>query len=54
MIECDLEENGFEVDDQIDYILRTILNNNKITVHINQQIILATLSFVRKIVNLLV
>lgn len=46
-----LEENGFEVDDQV-IILRTILNNNKSTVRINQQI--TTLSFVRKIVNLLV
>ena len=46
-----LEENGFEVDDQV-IISRTILNNNKSTVHINQQI--TTLSFVRKIVNLLV
>lgn len=46
-----LEENGFEVDDQV-FISRTILNNNKSTVRINQQI--TTLSFVRKIVNLLV
>lgn len=46
-----LEENGFEVDDQM-IISRTILNNNKSTVRINQQI--TTLSFVRKIVNLLV
>lgn len=46
-----LEENGFEVDDQV-IISRTILNNNKSTVRINQQI--STLSFVRKIVNLLV
>ena len=46
-----LEENGFEVDDQV-IISRTILNNNKSTVLINQQI--TTLSFVRKIVNLLV
>lgn len=46
-----LEENGFEVDDQL-IISRTILNNNKSTVRINQQI--TTLSFVRKIVNLLV
>lgn len=46
-----LEENGFEVDDQV-IISRTILNNNKSTVCINQQI--TTLSFVRKIVNLLV
>lgn len=46
-----LEENGFEVDDQV-IISRTILNNNKNTVRINQQI--TTLSFVRKIVNLLV
>lgn len=46
-----LEENGFDVDDQI-IISRTILNNNKSTVRINQQI--TTLSFVRKIVNLLV
>ena len=46
-----LEENGFEVDDQVS-ISRTILNNNKSTVRINQQI--TTLSFVRKIVNLLV
>ena len=46
-----LEENGFEVDDQV-IISRTILNNNKSTVRINQQI--TTLSFVRKIVNLLV
>lgn len=46
-----LEENGFEVDDQV-IISRTVLNNNKSTVHINQQI--TTLSFVRKIVNLLV
>lgn len=45
-----LEENGFEVDDQV-IISRTILNN-KSTVRINQQI--TTLSFVRKIVNLLV
>ena len=45
------EENGFEVDDQV-IISRTILNNNKSTVRINQQI--TTLSFVRKIVNLLV
>lgn len=45
-----LEENGFEVDDQV-IISRTILNNNKSTVRINQQI--TTLSFVRKIVNLL-
>lgn len=46
-----LEENGFEVDDQV-IISRTVLNNNKSTVCINQQI--TTLSFVRKIVNLLV
>ena len=46
-----LEENGFEFDDQV-IISRTILNNNKSTVRINQQI--TTLSFVRKIVNLLV
>lgn len=46
-----LEENGFEVDDQV-IISRTILNNNKSTVRINQQI--TTLSFVRKIVHLLV
>lgn len=46
-----LEENGFEVDDQV-IISRTILNKNKSTVRINQQI--TTLSFVRKIVNLLV
>ena len=46
-----LEENGFEVDDQV-IISRTILNNNKSTVRINQQI--TTLSFVLKIVNLLV
>ena len=46
-----LEENGFEVDDQV-IISRTILNNNKSTVRINQQI--TTLSFLRKIVNLLV
>lgn len=46
-----LEENGFEVDDQV-IISRTILNDNKSTVRINQQI--TTLSFVRKIVNLLV
>lgn len=46
-----LEGNGFEVDDQV-IISRTILNNNKSTVRINQQI--TTLSFVRKIVNLLV
>ena len=46
-----LEENGLEVDDQV-IISRTILNNNKSTVRINQQI--TTLSFVRKIVNLLV
>lgn len=46
-----LEENGFEVDDQV-IISRMILNNNKSTVRINQQI--TTLSFVRKIVNLLV
>lgn len=46
-----LEENGFEMDDQV-IISRTILNNNKSTVRINQQI--TTLSFVRKIVNLLV
>lgn len=46
-----LEENGFEVDDQV-IISRTILINNKSTVRINQQI--TTLSFVRKIVNLLV
>lgn len=46
-----LEENGFEVDDQV-IISRTILNNNKSTVRINQQI--TTLSFVSKIVNLLV
>lgn len=46
-----LEENGFEVDDQV-IISRTVLNNNKSTVRINQQI--TTLSFVRKIVNLLV
>ena len=46
-----LEENGFEVDDQV-IISRTILNNNKSTVRINLQI--TTLSFVRKIVNLLV
>ena len=46
-----LEENGFEDDDQV-IISRTILNNNKSTVRINQQI--TTLSFVRKIVNLLV
>ena len=46
-----LEENGFEVDDQV-IISRTILNNNKSTIRINQQI--TTLSFVRKIVNLLV
>lgn len=46
-----LEENGFEVDNQV-IISRTILNNNKSTVRINQQI--TTLSFVRKIVNLLV
>lgn len=46
-----LEENGFEVDDQV-IISRTILNNNKSTVRIDQQI--TTLSFVRKIVNLLV
>ena len=46
-----LEENGFEVDDQV-IISRTVVNNNKSTVRINQQI--TTLSFVRKIVNLLV
>lgn len=46
-----LEENGFEVDDQV-IISRTVLNNNKSTVRINQQI--TTLSFVRKIVNLLI
>ena len=46
-----LDENGFEVDDQV-IISRTILNNNKSTVRINQQI--TTLSFVRKIVNSLV
>lgn len=46
-----LEENGFEVDDQV-IISRTVLNNNRSTVRINQQI--TTLSFVRKIVNLLV
>lgn len=46
-----LDENGFEVDDQV-IISRTILNINKSTVRINQQI--TTLSFVRKIVNLLV
>lgn len=46
-----LEENGFDVDDQV-IISRTILNNNKSTVRINQQI--TTLSFVRKIINLLV
>lgn len=46
-----LEDYGFEVDDQV-IISRTILNNNKSTVRINQQI--TTLSFVRKIVNLLV
>ena len=46
-----LDENGFEVDDQV-IISRTILNHNKSTVRINQQI--TTLSFVRKIVNLLV
>lgn len=46
-----LEENGFEVDDQV-IISRTVLNNNKSTIRINQQI--TTLSFVRKIVNLLV
>lgn len=46
-----LEENGFDVDDQV-IISRTVLNNNKSTVRINQQI--TTLSFVRKIVNLLV
>ena len=46
-----LEENGFEIDDQV-IISRTILKNNKSTVRINQQI--TTLSFVRKIVNLLV
>ena len=46
-----LEENGFEVDDQV-IISRTVLNNNKSTVRINQQI--TTLSFVRKLVNLLV
>ena len=46
-----LKENGFDVDDQV-IISRTILNNNKSTVRINQQI--TTLSFVRKIVNLLV
>mgnify|MGYP003521882419 FL=1 len=46
-----LEKNGFEVDDQV-IISRTVLNNNKSTVRINQQI--TTLSFVRKIVNLLV
>ena len=46
-----LEENGFEVDDQV-IISRTVLNNNKSTVRINQQITI--LSFVRKIVNLLV
>lgn len=46
-----LEENGFEIDDQV-IISRTVLNNNKSTVRINQQI--TTLSFVRKIVNLLV
>ena len=46
-----VEENGFEVDDQV-IISRTVLNNNKSTVRINKQI--TTLSFVRKIVNLLV
>lgn len=46
-----LEENGFDVDDQI-VISRTILNNNKSTIRINQQI--TTLAFVKKIVNLLV
>ena len=46
-----LEENGFEVDNKV-IISRTVLNNNKSTVRINQQI--TTLSFVRKIVNLLV
>ena len=44
-----LEENGFEVDDQV-IISRTILNHNKSTVRINQQI--TTLSFVRKIPSL--
>lgn len=46
-----LEENGFDVDEQV-IVSRTILNNNKSTIRINQQI--TTLSFVRKIVNLLV
>lgn len=46
-----LEENGFDTEDQV-IISRTILNNNKGTVRINQTV--TTLSFVRKIVNLLV
>ena len=46
-----LEENGFDTEDQV-IISRTILNNNKSTVRINQTV--TTLSFVRKIVNLLV
>ena len=46
-----LEENGFDTEDQVIFS-RTILNNNKSTVRINQTV--TTLSFVRKIVNLLV
>ena len=46
-----LEENGFDAEDQV-IISRTILNNNKSIVRINQTV--TTLSFVRKIVNLLV
>lgn len=46
-----LEENGFDTEYQV-IISRTILNNNKSTVRINQTV--TTLSFVRKIVNLLV
>lgn len=46
-----LEENGFDVDDQV-IISRTILQNNKSTIRINQQI--TTLNFVKKIVSQLI
>ena len=46
-----LEENGFDVDEQV-VISRTILQNNKSTIRINQQI--TTLNFVKKIVSQLI
>ncbi len=46
-IVCILEENGFEIEDSM-IITRTITNQGKSTIRINQQV--TTLSFVRKIV----